>query len=83
MDITSAEQRELKTIIGKEEKYRRKNKRRRDNRRNEEGLTQREQQKKDLINKIKELVNQGLKNAEIAQKLELSVRQVQRYKKMI
>ena len=35
------------------------------------------------INKIKELVNQGLKNAEIAQKLELSVRQVQRYKKMI
>lgn len=69
------------TIINKEEKYYRNNKRRMLERRNEEGLTKREQEKVDNINKIKEFVELGLKNKDIAEKLGLSVRQVQRLKK--
>lgn len=69
------------TIINKEEKYYRNNKRRRLERRNKEGLTKREQEKVDNINKIKEFVELGLKNKDIAEKLGLSVRQVQRLKK--
>lgn len=69
------------TIINKEEKYYRNNKRRMLERRNEEGLTKREQEKVDKINKIKEFVELGLKNKDIAEKLGLSVRQVQRLKK--
>ncbi|WP_226891151.1 hypothetical protein [Paraclostridium bifermentans] len=69
------------TIINKEEKYYRNNKRRRLERRNEEGLTKREQEKVDDIDKVKELVALGLKNKDIAEKLGLSVRQVQRLKK--
>lgn len=69
------------TIINKEEKYYRNNKRRRLERRNEEGLTKSEQEKVDNINKIKEFVELGLKNKDIAEKLGLSVRQVQRLKK--
>lgn len=69
------------TIINKEEKYYRNNKRRRLERRNEEGLTKREQEKVDKINKVKEFVELGLKNKDIAEKLGLSVRQVQRLKK--
>ncbi|WP_226897957.1 hypothetical protein [Paraclostridium bifermentans] len=69
------------TIINKEEKYCRNNKRRRLERRNEEGLTKREQEKVDNINKIKALVELGFKNKDISEKLGLSVRQVQRLKK--
>lgn len=69
------------TIISKEEKYYRNNKRRRLERRNEEGLTKREQEKVDNINKVKELLELGLKNKDISEKLGLSVRQVQRLKK--
>ena len=43
----------MKTIIGLDEKYDRKNEKRRVGRRNEEGLTKREQDKKDRIEKIK------------------------------
>lgn len=68
-------------LINKDEKYYRNNKRRRLERRNEEGLTKREQEKVDNINKIKEFVELGLKNKDIAEKLGLSVRQVQRLKK--
>lgn len=66
LDITEEEQGQLKTIISKEEKYNRKNAKRRDARRNEKGLTLREQQKQELINKVKELKLQGLSNIEIA-----------------
>ena len=69
------------TIINKEEKYYRNNKRRRLERRNEKGLTKREQEKVDNINKIKALVELGFKNKDISEKLGLSVRQVQRLKK--
>ena len=71
----------MKTIIGLDEKYDRKNEKRRADRRNENGLTSREQQKQELINKVKELVSKGYKNAEIADILKISIRQVQRYKK--
>lgn len=80
LDITKEEQRELKTIIGKEEKYRRNNLRRTP--RNEDGLTPREQQKKDLINKIKNLKLQGLKQKDIAEKLGISKGTVSKYLKL-
>lgn len=53
INITEQEQRYLKTIIGKQEKYRRNNKRRRQERRNEQGLTSREQQRLDTISHVK------------------------------
>ena len=72
LDITEDEQKHLKTIIGTNEKYRRNNLRRRQERRNEAGLTAREQQKQDTIKAVKELLDQGLKQIEIARELGLS-----------
>lgn len=69
LDLTEQDQRKLVTIISKDEKYRRNNQRRSNNRRNKEGLTSREQQKKDRLETIQELKNQGLKQIEIANKL--------------
>ena len=51
----------MKTIIGLDEKYDRKNEKRRADRRNEEGLTKREQEKVNTLNKVRELVRKGLK----------------------
>lgn len=68
--ITKLEQKHMKTIIGTDEKYKRNNERRTP--RNENGLTKREQQKQDLINKVKELKKIGLKQIEIAEKLGIS-----------
>lgn len=70
LDITRAEQRHLKTIIGTEEKYQRNNERRTP--RNENGLTPREQQKQDRLNQIKELLNLGFKQSAIAKELGIS-----------
>ena len=50
-------------------------------RRNENGLTNREQDKQDKIKEVDNLVSKGLTNKEIAEQLNLSVRQVQRLKK--
>lgn len=69
LDITEEEQRYLKTIISKEEKYRRNNTKRKKARRNREGLTIREQQKQETISKIIELRKQGLTQKEIAKKV--------------
>lgn len=87
LNITSREQIHLKTIIGTEEKYRRR--REKDNeyqkakqkaeRRNEEGLTQREQQKLDTTKSIQELKAKGLKYKEIAEKLDISIDTVKYY----
>ena len=44
-------------------------------------LTKREQEKVNTLNKVRELVRKGLKNKDIAEKLKISVRQVQRLKK--
>ena len=72
LGITSKEQKYMKTIIGIDEKYDRKNKKRRVDRRNEEGLTKREQDKKDRIEKIKVLLSKGLNQSKIAQELGIS-----------
>lgn len=83
LQVTSEEQRALKTIIDKDIKDNRRNERKRENRRNEEGLTSREQKKQDLIKKVQKLKAKGLNNNEISEKLNISVRQVQRYKSML
>ena len=72
LGITSKEKRYKKTIIGLDEKYDRKNEKRRVGRRNEEGLTKREQDKKDRIEKIKVLLSKGLNQSKIAQELGIS-----------
>ncbi len=72
LGITSKEQKHMKTIIGLDEKYDRKNEKRRVDRRNEEGLTKREQDKKDRIEKIKVLLSKGLNQSKIAQELGIS-----------
>lgn len=69
LDISELEQRKLLTIISTDEKYRRKNIKRNAARRNEEGLTSRQQAKKDRINSILELKNQGYNQSKIAEKL--------------
>lgn len=82
LDISEQEQRKLLTIISTDEKYRRKNIKRNAARRNEEGLTSRQQQKRDLITKVKELKQQGLKQVEIAEKLGITKGTVSKYLKL-
>lgn len=72
----------LLTIISTIVKYDRNNKKRNEARRNEEGLTSRQQQKKELINKVKELKQQGLKQVEIADKLGITKGTVSKYLKL-
>lgn len=79
LGITVEEQRHLKTIIGTRVKYDRKNEKRNKARRNENGLTPRQQQKQDLINKVKELKEQGLKQTEVANQLQKSLRTIKGY----
>ena len=59
----------MKTIIGLDEKYDRKNEKRRADRRNEEGLIKREQEKVNTLNEVRELVRNGLKNKDIVNEL--------------
>ncbi|WP_331491128.1 winged helix-turn-helix domain-containing protein, partial [Clostridioides difficile] len=72
LGITEEEQKHLKSIIGTNEKYRRKNIKRNENRRNENGLTNREQEKQYRISKILELKNKGLNQSEIARDIGIS-----------
>lgn len=51
-------------------------------RRNENGLTPREQKKQDLINSIKSLSNEGMKQKDIAEKLGINKSTVSRYLKL-
>lgn len=69
LDLEEQEQRELLTIISTRVKYDRNNKKRNEARRNEEGLTSRQQGKKDRINSILELKQQGYNQSKIAEKL--------------
>jgi len=77
LDLTLEEQKQLATIISTGEKYRRNNERRTP--RNEEGLTPREQKKQEVINKVQELKLQGLKQKEVAEKLNKSIRTIKGY----
>lgn len=69
LDLEEHEQDQLLTIISTRVKYDRKNKKRNESRRNEEGLTSRQQAKKDRIDIILELKQQGHNQSKIAEKL--------------
>ena len=62
----------MKTIIGLDEKYDRKNKKRRAERRNENGLTKKQQELQDLKIKILALKEQNLSNRAIGRQLSIS-----------
>ncbi|CAI3207566.1 LuxR C-terminal-related transcriptional regulator [Clostridium neonatale] len=83
LEIEKYEMKDMTTIISKEEKYDKNNQKRRAKRRNSEGLTKREQQKREKqINVLKGILNNET-NKEIADKLNISLRMVQVYKKEI
>lgn len=67
LKITDQEQRQLKTIIGTKEKYRRNNLKRTP--RNEEGLTKKQQELRELKEMILKLKSEGLSNIKISEKL--------------
>ena len=83
LDISLQEQEHLITIISGKEKYRRcaedKKAKQKAKRRNENGLTKREQEKKDLTENIAELKAQGLKQREVVDKLGVGIATVKRY----
>jgi len=72
LGISEEEQRHLKTIISKEEKYKRKNEKRNKNRRNEEGLTPKQAELKELKEKAEQLLNEGYQVKEVINKLNIS-----------
>ncbi|RDY22456.1 DNA-binding response regulator [Romboutsia maritimum] len=76
LNITLDEQQHLKTIISGKEKYRRcsdeKKAKQKAKRRNENGLTKREQEKKDRLEKIKELQAEGFNQNQIAGQIGIS-----------
>lgn len=81
--ISEDEQRILKSIHSKKIKYEINNEKRKSKRRNDKGLTNREQAKFDKLKTIYNLMLRNFSNSEISDKLNISVRQVQRYKKEI
>ena len=82
LEITPKEQKEMLTIISKEEKDQRRNKYKRDCRRNENGLTKRGQSKADKVDQVKELKRLGYKQKEIAEMLNMSKGTVSKYLKL-
>ncbi|MGL5765092.1 MAG: DNA-binding response regulator [Sarcina sp.] len=83
LDITIAEQKQLKTIIGKEVKYARRrekeNEAKKAKRRNKAGLTNREQEKQDLIKVIQKLKEDGLSQSKVATELSKGIATIKRY----
>lgn len=77
LDISEQEQRKLLTIISTDEKYRRNNERRTP--RNEEGLTPKQAELKILREKIINMKKSNIKNKEIAEKLNIPVKTLERY----
>lgn len=73
----------IKSIISTEEKYRRNNLRRCNNRRNEFGNTKKQQNKLDRKTEVAQLLQLGLTQEVIAKQLDVSIRTVQRYAKLI
>ena len=72
LNISEEEQRELITLKSKKIKKENNNTQRREKRRNAEGLTSREQQKKEKENQIKDLINKGFNMNQIAKELGLN-----------
>lgn len=81
--ISKEEQRQLKTIIDKDEKQRRNTIQHRERRRNEDGLTSRERAKLEIMNNVLDLLKNGLKQKEIAEKLDISLPYVKKLCKEI
>lgn len=83
LDINLDEQRHLKTIISDKEKYRRNSQAKKEKqkaaRRNTNGLTKRQQEKENLINKVKELKLQGFTQKQSSEILNKSIRTVKNY----
>lgn len=77
LEITLEEQRYMKTIISKEEKYRRNNEKRTP--RNEKGLTKRQQEKENTKAKVQELKLQGLSRSQVVELTGFSESTVKRY----
>lgn len=82
LEITPKEQKEMLTIISKEEKNERDKDRKKKNRRNENGLTKRGQSKADKVDQVKELKRLGYKQKEIAEMLNMSKGTVSKYLKL-
>ena len=77
LNITMDEQKEMLTIISKEEKNERDKARKKRNRRNEGGLTKKQQEKADLLALIEPLLEQGLSYRAIAKELNVTLGKVQ------
>ena len=71
-EVTNDEQEHMKVLISQSEKNERDKKRKRKQRRNEDGLTSREQAKKEIEYKVSKLLSEGLKQKEIALELGIS-----------
>ena len=72
LKITEEEQKELITIIGKDEKYRRRNIKDRQKRRDDLGLTKKQRELYELKEKIIELKNKNYNNTQIAKILNIN-----------
>lgn len=78
LNITVEEMKELQTIISKEIKKERQYNKEKAARRNEEGLTKKQAEKKKRLEEVQKLFEQGYKQIEIAEKLNLDKRVISR-----
>lgn len=83
LSITEEEQYQLTTIHSNEIRLKKINHMKKEQRRNEEGLTPREQRKKDIEDQVKTLTKSNYTTKQIAEKTGVSVRQIQRVKKAL
>lgn len=81
--ITEDEMTHMKSIINKQMKYKKNNDRRRKSRRGKDGLTNREREKKSRLLQIARCLIQKMSTKQIAEKIKLSTRMVQKYVKEI
>ena len=79
LNITDEEMKVMTTIINPSEKLRRKLLKERESRRNEDGLTKREQQKRDTIKAVQELKERGLSQSIVSKELGKGIATVKRY----
>ncbi|PSM56689.1 replication protein [Clostridium diolis] len=79
LNITDDEMKLMTTIINPSEKLRRKLLKEREARRNEDGLTKREQQKRDTIKAVQELKEKGLSQSSVSKELRKGIATVKRY----
>lgn len=79
LSISAEEQKQLKTIISTEEKYRRNNIKRYKRKRDENGLTKKQFERQKLISKVKNMRSDGNTQTQIANKLGISQASVSIY----